>query len=106
MNLRKYFVLCTFNIVETAIDYGDFGSWTKCIFYYAVARYGPHRLICLNKPMGAREWNVVVLICWPREWHYLEVWPIWSRWLTVGVGFKTLIMDAWKPVFCAVGTRF
>ena len=90
MNLRKYFVLCTFNIVETAIDYGDFGSWTKCIFYYAVAR----------------EWNVVVLICWPREWHYLEVWPIWSRWLTVGVGFKTLIMDAWKPVFCAVGTRF
>ena len=28
-----------------------------------MARYGPHRLMCLNKPMGAREWNVVVWIC-------------------------------------------
>jgi hypothetical protein len=28
-------------------------------FYYAIARYGPYRLTCLNKPMGAREWNVI-----------------------------------------------
>jgi hypothetical protein len=28
-----------------------------------MARYGPHRLMCLNKPMGGREWNVVVGIC-------------------------------------------
>jgi hypothetical protein len=27
---------------------------------------------------------------WPREWYYLEVWPCWSRCVTVGVGFKTL----------------
>jgi hypothetical protein len=26
-------------------------------------RYSSHRLICLNKSMGAREWNVVVCIC-------------------------------------------
>jgi hypothetical protein len=26
-------------------------------------RNGPHRLICLNKPRGAREWNVMVCIC-------------------------------------------
>jgi hypothetical protein len=26
-------------------------------------RYGPHRLICLNKPMVVREWNVMVCIC-------------------------------------------
>ena len=53
MDLSKDFELWTFNI---AIDYGDFGSWTKCtfFFYYVMARHGPHRLICLNKP-GARE---------------------------------------------------
>ena len=31
-----------------------------------------------------------------REWHYLEVWPCWNRYVTVGVGFKTLILAAWK----------
>jgi hypothetical protein len=61
MDLRRDFELWTFNIVETAIDYGDFGSWTKCtFFYYTIARYDPHRFMCLYKPMGAREWNVVV----------------------------------------------
>ena len=49
MNLRRDFELWTFNIVETAIDYG-----IKCILYYAMARYGPHRLMCLNKPIGGQ----------------------------------------------------
>jgi hypothetical protein len=31
-NLKRVFKLWTFNIVETAIDCGDFGSWTKCTF--------------------------------------------------------------------------
>ena len=62
MNLRRDFELWTFNIVVTAIDYEDFESWTKCILHYAMFRYGPHRLICLNKPMGAREWNVIACI--------------------------------------------
>ena len=51
--------LWTFNIVETAIDYGDLWSWTKCILHYAMFRYGPHRLIYLDKSMGARDWNVM-----------------------------------------------
>jgi hypothetical protein len=55
MNLRKDFELWTFNIVETAIDYGDFGSWAKYILHYAMFRYDPHRLMCLNKFMGARD---------------------------------------------------
>ena len=55
MNLRREFELWTFNIVETAIDNGNFESCTKCTFYYAMVRYGPYRLMCLNKPMGARE---------------------------------------------------
>jgi hypothetical protein len=38
MDLRKDFRL--FNILETAIYYEDFGSRTKCTFYYAMARYG------------------------------------------------------------------
>ena len=63
MNLRRDLELWTFNIVATAIDYEDFESWTKCILHYAMFKYGPHRLMCLNKPMGAREWNVMVCIC-------------------------------------------
>ena len=62
MNLRRNFELWTVN-VETAVDYGDFGSWTKCILLHDMFRYGPHRLMCLNKPMGSREWNVMVCIC-------------------------------------------
>ena len=62
MNLRRGLELRTFNIVEIAIDYEDFESWTKCILHYAMFKYGPHRLMCLNKSMGAREWNVMVCI--------------------------------------------
>jgi hypothetical protein len=32
MNLRRDFELWTFNTVETAIDYGDFRSWTNIFF--------------------------------------------------------------------------
>ena len=60
MNLRRDFELWTLDIVETAIDYGGFGSRTKCILHYSMCRYGPHRLICLSKSLGAREQNVVV----------------------------------------------
>jgi len=31
-------------------------------FCYAMFRYAPHRLICLDKPMEAREWNLMVCI--------------------------------------------
>jgi hypothetical protein len=54
--------LWTFNIVETAIDYEDFESWITCILHYAMFKHDPHRLMCLNKPMGAREGNVMVCI--------------------------------------------
>jgi hypothetical protein len=60
MTLRRDLELWAFNVVETAIDYGDFGSWNKCVFHYAMFRYGPHRLMCLNRPIGAREWNIMV----------------------------------------------
>jgi hypothetical protein len=28
-----------------------------------------------------------------------EVWPCWRKCVTVGLGFKTLILAAWKPIF-------
>jgi hypothetical protein len=63
MNLKRDFELMSFNVIDTAIHYEDFRSWTKCVLHYAMFRYGPHRLICLKKPMEAREWNVMVSIC-------------------------------------------
>jgi hypothetical protein len=62
MKLRRDLEFSTSNIVETAIDYEDFESWTKCILHYAIFKYAPHRLICSNKSMGVREWNVMVCI--------------------------------------------
>jgi hypothetical protein len=58
MNLRRDFELWTFKIVETAIDYGVFESWTKCNFYYTMGMAPIDS--CLNKLMGARKWNVMV----------------------------------------------
>ena len=42
---------------------GTFEVGLNVFLHYAMARYGPHRFMCLNKPIGAREWNVVVQIC-------------------------------------------
>ena len=76
------FTLWTFNVVTTAIDYEDFESWTKCILHYAMFKYGPHRLMCLNKSMGTREWDVMVCI----SLHHLKLWPCWNRCDLVGMG--------------------
>ena len=62
MNPRRDIELWNFNIVAIAIDYEDFESWTKCILHYAMFKYGPHRLMFLNKSMGAREWNGMLCI--------------------------------------------
>jgi hypothetical protein len=62
MNRRRDLELWTVNTVESAIDYVDFGSWTKCILHYGMGRYGLHRFTCLNKLMGAREWNVMYML--------------------------------------------
>ena len=61
MNLRRDFELWIFNIVETVMDYGVFGSWTKCILHYAMFRCGPHRLM-FEQACGGQEWSVVVYI--------------------------------------------
>ena len=55
--------------------------------HYAMFKYGPHRLMFLNKSMRAREWNVMVCIFLDQwRWHHLEVWPCWNRCDLVEVG--------------------
>jgi hypothetical protein len=43
---------------------------------------------------------VMVCVCSAQGVALLEVWPCWSRCVPAGVGFKTLILDSWKPVLC------
>ena len=58
----------TFNVADTAIEYGGFGSWTKCtFFYYVMAWYGPYRLTCLNKPLGPGSGMSWFEYAWPKE---------------------------------------
>lgn len=73
MNLRRDLELWNFNIVVIAVDYGGFGSWTKCTLPYAMCRHGLHKLMCLNRSMGVRGWNVMVCICSSQGVALLEV---------------------------------
>jgi hypothetical protein len=57
--------------------------------------------MCLSSFLFFIACGVWWFVCAPsREWDYLEVWPCWSRCVTVGVDFKTIILAAWKSVFC------
>ena len=56
----------------------------------------PTLILAFSYTLYIVEWFEYVL---PREWHYLEVWPCWSKCVTVGVGSKTLFLAAWKSVF-------
>ena len=38
---------------------GLLNAFFKCILRYAMPSYGPQSLMCLNKCMGPREWNVI-----------------------------------------------
>jgi len=42
---------------------------------------------------------VMACVCLAQGVAYLEMWPCWSRCVTVGVGFNTLVLAAWKSVF-------
>ena len=101
MNLRRDLELWTFNIVETAMTMRTLkvGLNTFCI------------MLCLSMPppIDSCVWTSLwgptnemwwFVYSWTREWHHLEVWPCWTRCVTLGVGFKTLILAAWKSVFC------
>ena len=89
------FELWTFNIVQIAIDYGEFRSWAECMFYYAMAMYGLQRLMFLNKSMKAREWNVKLGICLAPGSGTIR------RYGLVGIGKSlrawALIVSTWLP---------
>ena len=66
MNLRIDVELWTFNIVETAIDYRDLGSGTKCILHYAMFRYGPHMFEQAYDSTDSRICSLFLPLRW--EW--------------------------------------
>jgi hypothetical protein len=43
---------------------------------------------------------VMVCICLAQGAALLGGVVLWNRCVTVGVGFNTLVLAAWKPVFC------
>ena len=50
--------------------------------------------------LSEKKVDVMVCTCSAQGVALLEVWPCWGRCVTVGVGYKTIILAAWKPVFC------
>jgi hypothetical protein len=51
----------------------------------------PNVMVCICSAQGVALLGGVALLEW--------MWPCWSRCVTVGVSFKTLILAAWKLVF-------
>ena len=52
---------------------GTFEVGLNICLHYAIFGFGGHRLVyhlCLDKPIGEREWNVRSVYAQPREWHY------------------------------------
>jgi hypothetical protein len=100
MTLRRNLKLWIFNIVETAIDYVDFKSWTKYILHYAMFKYAPpYRLMCLNSSMGARKWNVMVYIFLYQGMAPFGGVALLEEMFHCGHGLKILTLVAWKSVF-------
>jgi hypothetical protein len=63
MNIKEDLEFWTINIVQTAIDYGDYWSCTKGTII-VIPGIAP---MCFNKHMGARDFNVMVYICLAHE---------------------------------------
>jgi hypothetical protein len=67
--------------------------------HYAMFRYCPHRLTCLDKPMGSRELNVMVCICLAQGLALLGGVALMELVCHYGCGLKTLTLSARKSVF-------
>ena len=96
---------CTYWIVMCKL-------WLMCTQYtiWSIVIINVLCALCLSLLSGldSTAWNKHLRWKWevfwfvyaqPRDWHYFVVWPCWSRCVIVGVGFKTLILVAWKSVF-------
>jgi hypothetical protein len=60
MNLRRDFKVWTCNVVEIVIGCGDFEIGLNVFFIMLCLGMSLYRLMCLNKPVGVREWTVMV----------------------------------------------
>jgi hypothetical protein len=68
-------------------------KWTNNSF--VLRAWLQEKLLILGVKSG-----VVVCICLAQGMVLLGgVWPCWRKCATVGLGFKTLILASWKPVF-------
>ena len=65
-------------------------------FLLCCGRYGPHRLVCLNKPMGGQGVECGGFICLVEGVALLEGVTLLEEGVTVDLGFNTLILAAWK----------
>jgi hypothetical protein len=52
----------------------------------------PNVVVCICLTQGVALLKCMALLEW--------MWPCWNRFIIVGVCFKTLILAAWKSVFC------
>jgi hypothetical protein len=89
-------------------DGSEFHCWYLCGKYLLLSHLSPclYFLVLLRKKcfnfkcsLWCHRFLWLFEYAWPREWHYLEVWHFWSKCVTVGVGFKALILAAWKSAF-------
>jgi hypothetical protein len=92
MNLRREFELWTFNIVGTAIDCGNLEVGLNVCFYLLWRDMAP-----TDSCVRTSLWGLGNGVKWfvntqPREWHYLDLWPYWNKWITVGAGFNPLVL--------------
>ena len=72
MNLIRVFELWTFK------HCWDYDIWEVLKLHCAMARNSPHRLMCLNKPLGAREW--FEYSCpWPWPWCLFTTIRLWDN---------------------------
>jgi len=60
---------------------------------YAMFRYDLNRLMCLNKPIKAREWTVMICIYLAQGVALLGGVALLEE-ATVGVGLETLLLAA------------
>ena len=54
MNLSREFEHWPFNM-DNNTDYGNLEVGLNVCFYFAKAKYSPHRFMCYDKPMEVRE---------------------------------------------------
>lgn len=85
LNLRRDFDLWTFNTLETIIDYGNFWSYTKCVFIMLWLGMTPKDTCVWTSLWGPGSGMWWFEYTWPMGYGSIrKVWPLWNRGALVG----------------------